>query len=181
MEQYNTTVQRDSCLLPYSVHLTHGELFLFYFSVLLLIIFVLEIFISFYAFGLRHYANPLYLLDSIIVFSSFLMELYFHYGSIGRAGRAAAALVVLRLWKIVRAIHAVVHSITLKNRLIIKKIQEAQTTIQEEKEGTERMLEKQNIKVEYLADLLKSLNKLPTPKQINTYVDKTWQQRRTPV
>ena len=131
--------------------------FYFIFPFFLLIIFVFEVFISFYAFGWRHYKNPLYLLDGIIVFASFIMELYFHYGNIGRAGRAAAAIVILRLWKIVRAIHAVAHSITLKNRLLIKKIQEAQIIIEEEKQTTEQMLQKQDIRVEYLANLLKSL------------------------
>jgi Na+-transporting NADH:ubiquinone oxidoreductase subunit NqrD len=178
MEQYNTTVQRDSCLLPYSIHLTRGELFLFYCSVLFLVIFVSEVFISFYAFGWRHYKNPLYLSDGLIVFGSFIMEIYFHYGNIGRAGRAAAAIVVLRLWKIVRAIHAVAHSITLKNRLLIKKIQEAQVVIEEEKQATEQMLEKQEIKVEYLANLLKSAGKFPSPQQIAIYIDKTWKQRK---
>jgi len=178
MAEYNTTKQRDSYLLLYSVSLTLGDLFLFYFSLILLIIFVFEIFVSLYAFGWRHYTNLLYLLDSLIVFSSFIMELYFHFGNIGRAGRAAAAIVILRLWKIVRAIHAVVHSITLKNRLIIKKIQEAQRIIQQEKEYAEQMLEKQNIKVEYLIDRLKTLEKLPNSKQINIYVDKVWQQRK---
>ncbi|CAF1043003.1 unnamed protein product [Adineta ricciae] len=177
MLEYNTTHQRDSCFLPYSLSLSRGELFLFYFSVLLLIIFVIEILLSFYTFGLRHYTNPLYLIDSLIVFTSFVMELYFHYGHLGRAGRAAAAIVVLRLWKIVRAIHAVVHSISLKNRIIIKKIQEAQIIIEQEKEMTEKMLQKQDIKVEYLTNLLKINGKLPSNEQINSHVEKLWRQR----
>jgi hypothetical protein len=181
MEEYNTTEQRDTCLLPYSPDLTRGESFLFYFSVLLLIIFVLEIFISFYTYGWRHYKNPLYLLDSIIVFASFIMELYFHYGNIGRAGRAAAAIVVLRLWKIVRAIHAVAHSITVKNRLLIKKIQEAQKMIEEDKLNTEKMLEKQEITVDYLMNILKPTGKLPSLEQIDKYVNKTWQKRKKAV
>jgi hypothetical protein len=177
MEEYNTTEQRDSCLLPYSIHLSRGELFLFYFSVFLLITFVAEVFMTFYAFGWRHYKNPLFLTDAVIVFASFIMEMYFHYGNIGRAGRAAAAIVILRLWKILRAIHAVAHSITLKNRLLIKKIQEAQIIIEEEKQTTEQMLQKQDIRVEYLANLLKSIGKLPTTQQLETYVDNTWKQR----
>jgi hypothetical protein len=178
MQAFNTTIQRDACLLPHSKDLFRGELFLFYFSLFLLIIFVLEIFISFYTFGWRHYTNLLYLSDGIIVLSSFIMELYFHYGNIGRAGRAAAAIIVLRLWKIVRAIHAVAHSITVKNRLLIKKIQEAQIIIEDEKSTTEQMLEKQEIKVEYLMHLLKTTGKSPTLEQIDNYVDKTWQQRK---
>lgn len=179
MEEYNTTLQRDTCLLPHTPHLMRGELFLFYFSVLLLIIFVLEVFISFYTFGWRHYKNPLYLLDSLIVFASFIMEIYFHYGNIGRAGRAAAAIVVLRLWKIVRAIHAVAHSISVKNRLLIRKIQEAQTIIEEEKLQTETMLEKQHIKVEYLINILNTNGKAPSIQQIDNYVEKTWKLKNT--
>jgi hypothetical protein len=178
MEEYNTTKQRATCLLPYSSDLSRGEQFLFYFSLTLLIIFVSEILISFYTFGWRHYTSPLYLSDSIIVFASFIMELYFHYGNLGRAGRAAAAIVILRLWKIIRAIHAIAHSITLKNRLLIKKIQEAQLVIEEEKENTQRMLEKQDIKVEHLINLLKKHGKLPPLKEIDNYVDKTWEQSK---
>lgn len=177
MEEYNITSQRDTCLLPPTPDLIRAELFLFYFSVFLLILFVSEVFISFYGFGWRHYKNPLYLLDSLIVFASIIMELYFHFGNIGRAGRAAAAIVVLRLWKIVRAIHAVAHSITVKNRLLIKKIQEAQTIIEEEKLATEKMLEKQQIKVEYLMNLLNTSGKSPSVQQIDNHVEKTWNQR----
>ncbi|CAF4635922.1 unnamed protein product [Rotaria sp. Silwood2] len=175
---YNTTEQRDTCLLDFSLHLVHADLFLFYFSVLLLTIFVLEIFISFYAFGWKYYMNPLYLLDSAIVFASFIMEIYFHYGNIGRAGRAAAAVVILRLWKIIRAIHAVAHSITLKNRLLINKIQEARILLEEEKQQVEQTLEKQEIKMEYFINILTNLKKLPSTSQIDKYVNNTWQQRK---
>lgn len=178
MARYNITDQRDSCLLPPSKDLHNGELFLFYLSACLLLIFVAELVLSFSAFGWRHYSNPLYFLDGLIVLTSFLMELYFHFGNLGRAGRAAAAIVILRLWKIVRAIHAVAHSITVKNRLLIKKIREAQTIIEEEKKTTEKMLEKQQIKVEYFAGLLKEHGfKIPPTDQIDHFVDKTWQEK----
>ena len=178
MEEYNTTIQRETCLLEYSSDLIRAELFLFYFSVLLLSLFVIEVFLSFYAFGWKYYKNPLYLIDAIIVYASFIMELYFHYGNIGRAGRAASAIIILRLWKIIRAIHAVAHSITLKNRLLIKKIQEAKILLEEEKEQTEKTLEKQDIKLEYLMNLLTTLEKLPNKSHIDHYVNKTWLQRR---
>ena len=178
MIYYNTSNQRDSCLLSYSLGLTRGESFLFYLSFILLVVFVLDVFVSFYAFGWRHYKNPLYLLDATIVMSSFVMEIYFHYGNIGRAGRAAAAIVVLRLWKIIRAIHAVAHSINVKNHLLIKKIREAQAAIEEEKLNTDQILEKQQIKLEYLMNILKTSGKSPNLPQIDKYVETTWQQRK---
>ncbi|CAF0822055.1 unnamed protein product [Rotaria sordida] len=178
MEFYNTTVQRDTCLLEHSVHLARTDLFLFYFSALLLTIFVLEIFISLYAFGWKYCTNPLYLLDSIIVLASFIMEMYFHYGNIARAGRAAAAFLILRLWKIIRAIHAVAHSIRLKNRVLINKIQEARILLEEEKQQTEQTLEKQEIKIEYFIKILTNLGKLPSTSRIDDYVNNIWTQRK---
>lgn len=100
-------------------------------------------------------------------------------GNIGRAGRAAVAIVVLRLWKIIRAIHAVAHSISVKNHLLIKKIREAQSVIEEEKFNTEQMMEKQEIKLEYLINILKTLGKPPNLPQLDRYVQTTWQQRKT--
>lgn len=179
MLYYNTTDQRDSCLLPLSSSLLRGETFLFYLSLILLMIFVIDVVVSFYAFGWQHYRNPLYLMDGIIVVSSFVMEIYFHYGNIGRAGRAAAAMVVLRLWKIVRAIHAVAHSITVKNHLLIKKIREAQTAIEEDKLNAEQIMEKQEIKLEYLINILKTSGKSPNLLQIDNYVEQTYQERKT--
>jgi hypothetical protein len=178
MEQYNTTEQRDSCLLEHSVHLDRVELFLFYFSLLSLTLFVLEVFLSFYAFGWKYYKSPLYLLDGGVVLASFIMEIYFHYGDIGRAGRAVSAIVVLRLWKIIRAIHAVAHSISLRNRLLIKKIQEAKILLEEEKEQTEQILEKQEIKLEYFVNILTELGKLPSTNQIDSYINNIWLQRK---
>jgi hypothetical protein len=180
MKQYNTTEQRDLCLLKHSANLNRTELFLFYFSVLLLTLFVLEVFLSFYAFGWKYYKNPLYLLDGGIIFASFIMEIYFHYEYIGRAGRAASAIIILRLWKIIRAIHAVAHSITLRNRLLIKKIQEAKILLEEEKEQTEQTLEKQEIKLEYFINMLTKLGKLPSTGQIDSYVNNIWSQRKPP-
>jgi len=87
------------------------------------------------------------------------MELYFHFGDIGRAGRAASAIVILRLWKVVRAIHAVTHSITMKNQMLIKKIQEA------------KFLLEQEIKLQYLVNVLAKLGKLPSNNQMNKHVD----------
>jgi hypothetical protein len=138
----------------------------------------LEIFVSVYAFGWKYYKNLLYLLDGAIVFASFIMEMYFHLGNIGRAGRAASAIVILRLWKIVRAIHAVAHSITLKNRLLIKKIQEARILLENEKQMTEQTLEKQEIKLDHFINILVTIGKLPPMDQIDTYVDNIWKQRK---
>lgn len=174
MIQYNTTKQRDACILEYSIHLKRTELFLFYISVLLIGIFVLEVLISLYALGSKYWKNPFCLLDGIVVFASFIMEIYFHYGYMGKAGRAASVIIVLRLWKIIRAVHAVAHSLSLKNRLLIKKIEEAKSVLEEEREQIEQTLEKQNIKLNYFINLLTNLGKLPSKQHIDKYVNEVW-------
>ncbi len=123
----------------------------------------------------------MYLIDGVIVLFSFVLELYFHYGHIGRAGRAASAIILIRLWKIVRAIHAVAHSITIKNRMLIERIQEAQILLEEEKHQAEQTLEKQEIRVNYLVHILTNIGKLPTNKQIEKHVNDTWTQRQTEI
>ena len=171
MKEYNTTKQRDHCIVEYSNHLHRTEVFLFYLSFLFICIFVLEVFVSLYALGWKYLTNRLYLLDGIVVIASFIMEIYFHYGNFGSARRAASTVIILRLWKIVRAVHAVAHSLTLKNRLLIKKIEEAKFILEEEREQIERNLEKQNIKLDYYANLLISLGKLPSQEQTDKYIN----------
>lgn len=179
MEDYNTTIQRESCLLDHSHSLADGETFLFVCSVSLLVIFVLEVFLCIYAYGSKYFRNPLYVLDGSVVIASFIMEFYFHFGDIGRAGRAASAIVILRLWKVIRAVHAVAHSITLKNQLLIQKIQEAKVLLEKEKEEAEETLEKQDIKLEYLVNLLTKMGKLPSTTEMNKHVNQIWTQKKS--
>lgn len=75
MEEHQLTEQRESCLLEHSIHLKRTELFLFYVSIVLISCFVLEVFVSLFAFGWKYLKNPLYLLDGSIVIASFIMEI----------------------------------------------------------------------------------------------------------
>lgn len=85
---------------------------------------------------------------------------------------------ILRLWKIVRAVHAVAHSLTMKNRLLIKKIEEAKVILEEERVLIEEILEKQNIKTDFYVQLLINLGKLPSKKQMDKYVNEIWMKRK---
>lgn len=154
MQGYNATEQRSECLLELTHTVEHAELALYYTSLVLISVFVIEILLAFYAFGWRRYTKLLYLLDAIIVLASFVMEVYFHFGNVGKAGRAAAGLVVLRLWKIVRAIHAIAHSMALRNHMIVTEIEKARAILIEEKLQAEEMIEQQNNHIKELQDML---------------------------
>jgi cell division protein FtsL len=172
MEQYNTTQQRDDCLIRPSQQLDDGELALYFISLVIICIFVLEILSAFYAFGWRRYTKILFLLDAIIVLTSFILEVYFHFGNALKAGRASAALVVLRMWKVVRAIHAIAHSISLRNHMIVEKIKEAETTLQEEIAEAEKTILEQKNKINDLTNLLEKTGTQTNPEQIDGFTRK---------
>ncbi|CAF1147580.1 unnamed protein product [Rotaria sordida] len=178
MELYNTTIQRSECLLYRSSALIGGEHFLYYVSLIILSIFVLEISVSFYAFGWRRYIKPLFLLDACIVLVSLILEIYFHFSNFNKSGRTASAFVILRLWKIVRALHAVAHSISLRNRLIVEKIQQAFDIVREENDEANEELEKQQIKIEYLMESLQTTGTKVTHEQLDKYVKTKHRQRK---
>jgi hypothetical protein len=170
MKQYNTTEQRDNCLLPPSAAIENGETALFYLSFILITIFVLEIFSAFYAFGWRRYTKFLFFFDAFIVLVSFVLEVYFHYGSIGKAGKASAAIVVLRMWKIIRAIHAVAHAVTLRNHLIIEEIEKAREIVNEEKDRAQQTINAQQDEINYLTDLLNKYKNDDMSEENNSFV-----------
>lgn len=89
-----------------------AEKALFYSSLSILCFFVLEILTSIAAFGISYLTDLVKLFDMIIVFGSLFMEIYFKVRHIHFHG--TNALVILRIWKIVRAMHAVAHAIELK-------------------------------------------------------------------
>ena len=159
MKQYNTTEQPNNCLVLPSAALDKGEAALFYISLIIVSIFVLEIFTAFYAFGWRRYTKLLFFFDAFIVISSFILEIYFYYGNVGNAGKASAGIVVLRMWKIIRAIHAVAHAVTLRNHIIIEEIEKAREVINEEKLEAENTINEQRDEINYLTDLLNKSNK----------------------
>ncbi|CAF1053488.1 unnamed protein product [Adineta ricciae] len=154
LEKYNVTEQRSECLLSPSTSTENAETALYYVSLVLISIFVIEILCAFYGFGWRRYTKLLYLLDAIIVIASFIMEVYFHFGNIGKAGRAAAGLVVLRLWKIIRAIHAIAHSMALRNHMIVTEIEKARNILNEEKVRAENVIRVQSMEIQELKNML---------------------------
>lgn len=159
MEEYHTSEQRSGCVFIPSPTVEHTELAFYYIALILISIFVIEIFLALYGYGWRRYKKFLYFLDAIIVLASFLMEVYFHFGHIGRAGRAAAGLVVLRLWKIIRALHAIAHSMALRNHMIVTEIEKARQALSEEKLQTEETIEQQNTYMNHLLNILNSRNR----------------------
>jgi hypothetical protein len=142
--------ESTSCILHESTALTNGDWFLWSVSVFLLSIFMIEVILSLFAFGPRHFAKPLYAIDGIVVTASLVMEIFFKFGAHGKLGSSPSALIVLRLWKIIRAIHAIAHSIELKNQTIIKEVQAAKAQVEEEHQIAADALERDQLRIQYL-------------------------------
>jgi hypothetical protein len=166
MQLYNTTQQRSECLLPLSRSVDDGELALFYISLILISTFVLEILAAFYAFGWRRYTKLLYLFDAIVVLVSFILEVYFHFGNVGTIGPAVTGLVVLRLWKIIRAIHAIAHTMALKNHIMVEQLVQAREKVEDEERRAEKTIDQQWIDIEHLNNLVEKSGIQFTP-QLN--------------
>ncbi|KAF9011888.1 hypothetical protein BDQ17DRAFT_1321878 [Cyathus striatus] len=140
---------------PRVIALEDGDWFLWAVSVALLSVFLLEIFASLFAFGPRRFLKPLYAIDAVIIIASFILEIYFRFADGNKqAGSSPAALVILRLWKVIRAIHAVAHSIELKNQSIIHEVREAKQQVEEEHKETTILLQRDQAKIVYLRSRL---------------------------
>ena len=85
-----------------TVHILHEVLFGI--SVSVLSIFLIELLVLLVALGSRFFHNPWYLLDSIVVSSSLVLECVLKATS---AGELAGALIFARCWRFVRVAHGV--------------------------------------------------------------------------
>jgi hypothetical protein len=146
----NNPPESANCILHESSALTGADWFLWSLSVSLLSCFMLEVLASLFAFGPRHFKKPLYAIDGAVVTASLVMEVFFRFGDHGKLGASPSALIVLRLWKIVRAIHAIAHSIELKNQAIIQEVQAAKAHVEEEHHQAAEALERDELKIQYL-------------------------------
>ncbi|ORY02636.1 hypothetical protein K493DRAFT_297843 [Basidiobolus meristosporus CBS 931.73] len=96
-----------------------GKQTLFAIGISILSMFMLEIVLKLLFMGIRHFLNFWQMLDLIVVSASFILEIYFHTIR-STSNRAASGVIILfRFWKILRVIHAVAHSVEIKNLRII--------------------------------------------------------------
>jgi hypothetical protein len=163
-----------NCKLPDSSALEGGEWFLWAFSVALLSLFTIELFLSLIAFGPKHFKKPIYFIDAIVVIASLTLEVYFKVGDGGRLETVPSAIIALRLWKIVRAVHAIAHSIELKNQEIIKQVKSAKSQVEESLDQVSQILEAEQLKIDYLREKNPSIGDA----ELEHYVDSHMRERR---
>ncbi|KAJ3105587.1 hypothetical protein HDU97_007929 [Phlyctochytrium planicorne] len=117
----------------------------FWISVSILILFTIEITLSLYAFGIKFLKSFLHALDAFVVIASLVLELYLHLS--GRTDINANAIIILRIWKVIRAMHAIAHSIQLKAQRVVKSLKKVNHEIKTESESMHRLLQFQHQRI----------------------------------
>ncbi|KAJ1548459.1 hypothetical protein HK405_003112 [Cladochytrium tenue] len=107
--------------------LTILEDVMFWLSVTLLVIFAVEVALNIYVSGIRFLFSVVRGVDSAVIYASLFMELYFEFSGTNASG--SGGIVVLRIWKMVRAMHAIAHTIDMRNKHIIRAVKQSNTVI----------------------------------------------------
>ncbi|KAF6030665.1 HVCN1 [Bugula neritina] len=85
-------------------------------SVVILAIMVAEVLLKIFAMGIKYFKGKLEVVDGIVIFISFAMDIYFIYGvSPESVNNGATILVIFLLWRILRVFNALL--VTAKKRL----------------------------------------------------------------
>ncbi|KAI9345804.1 hypothetical protein DFJ73DRAFT_960704 [Zopfochytrium polystomum] len=100
---------------------------LFWISTSLLIVFAADVLLHLYVEGLRMFKSLVTSFDAVVVYSSLVMVLVFKYTNTGQSG--SSAIVALRIWKMIRVMHAMSASIEMSHQRTIRAIKSANEAI----------------------------------------------------
>ncbi|GAA6034805.1 hypothetical protein JCM8097_009307 [Rhodosporidiobolus ruineniae] len=116
-------------------------------NISLLSVFMTEVLAAVYAFGPVTYCTSwVTLLDGFVVVTTLCLDVYFHMSK-DPAAKSPIAVVILRLWKIFRAIHAIGHALSLHFEQLMEASEEGRKKLE-----MERMTE--SIRLNYVRNAL---------------------------
>lgn len=102
-----------ACTLRPSTSRDVLEKSIFAVNISLLSIFTVDVFLALYAFGPITYCSSwVTLLDGAVVITTLCLDVYFSVSDSPNA-KSPIALVILRLWKVFRAVHAIAHALEM--------------------------------------------------------------------
>ncbi|KAI8615581.1 hypothetical protein BC830DRAFT_1168487 [Chytriomyces sp. MP71] len=134
--------------LANSSGLETGQSFLYWLSVSILCIFFLEIVVSVAVFGKKHLMSPIAAFDALIIVSALVTELYFHFSGLEQSG--SNTVVILRILKLVRGMHAVAHAAAYQARERVHHLEQLNAQIAERSETLNNALSVAKDKMEAL-------------------------------
>ncbi|KAM0754552.1 hypothetical protein T439DRAFT_377015 [Meredithblackwellia eburnea MCA 4105] len=123
------------------------EMAIFVVNVFLLSLFNIEVISSIYAFGpITFFKSWVSVMDGCIVTGTLVLDVYFHARN-EPAAKSPIALVILRLWKIFRAVHAIAHALELHYHEVVEAAEAGKERLE-----WERIAE--SIRLAYVRELL---------------------------
>ncbi|KAI8839771.1 hypothetical protein BJ741DRAFT_598627 [Chytriomyces cf. hyalinus JEL632] len=143
-----------------SKELHNGKEFLFWLSVCILFIFFFEIVTSTILFGWRHFRNPINVFDAIIITVAIVMEMYFHFSGLEASG--SNAVIILRIFKLVRGMHAVAHAAAFQARQRVHQLEKINHHIAERARIMNRALTIAHSKIEKLFETMAPMQSAET-------------------
>ncbi|KAJ3233354.1 Voltage-gated hydrogen channel 1 [Chytriomyces hyalinus] len=135
-----------------SKELHRGTEFLFWLSVTILSLFFIEIVASAVLFGLKHFKNPINVFDAIIITAAIVTEMYFHFSGLESSG--SNAVIILRIFKLVRGMHAVAHAAAFQARQRVHQLEKINRHIAERARIMNRALSIAHSKIERLFETM---------------------------
>ncbi|KAI8839772.1 hypothetical protein BJ741DRAFT_81627 [Chytriomyces cf. hyalinus JEL632] len=143
-----------------SKELHNGKEFLFWLSVSILFIFFFEIVTSIILFGRRHIMNPINAFDALIITAAIAMEMYFHFSGLESSG--SGAVMILRIFKLVRGMHAVAHAAAFQARQRVHQLEKINHHIAERARIMNRALTIAHSKIEKLFETMAPMQSAET-------------------
>ncbi|KAM0748084.1 hypothetical protein T439DRAFT_382572 [Meredithblackwellia eburnea MCA 4105] len=142
------------------------ELAIFGINISLLSIFTLEVFTAIFAFGPITYCSSwVCVLDGFVVIVTLCLDTYFHLSK-NPAAKSPVALVILRLWKIFRAVHAIAHALELHYEEVVEHAERGRDLLE-----WERIAE--SLRLSYVRQtLLKTTGSDISPHLVESYVQR---------
>jgi hypothetical protein len=131
------------CIFPESYSFDLTEWTLWCLSIFLLCIFVLDLTASAIAFGFKYFKQIVFAVDAVVVFISLILEVVFKFSNRGKLETSPSVIIILRLWKIVRCVHAIAHSLELKHQRDLEKEKGAKVALEAGRKLVELELDRQ--------------------------------------
>lgn len=98
--------------IPHGIEIVIEDLVII--SIIILGIFLIELSLQIFAFGVKEwFQNCLHVFDLIVTLLTFIMEIAFHNNS--KVESVVSLLIVFRLWRLVRVIHITTEAVELKH------------------------------------------------------------------
>ncbi|KAJ3114689.1 hypothetical protein HDU96_001781 [Phlyctochytrium bullatum] len=121
-------------------------------SVSILTVFAIEIAVSVYAFGWVFLKRFIHGFDALVVVVSLFLELYLEFTMHHETN--SSAIILLRIWKMIRCMHAIAHMLMMRTQRMVKTLEEVNNRIESDGHAMQKLIEFQKERIGFIASQL---------------------------